>query len=382
MVENKQNKCEIIKKSNVLISSKYNSSILENKLLAIGLLKAEEEDGRIVSRINTKELKHYLCDDEKRVNGSFYTQIKQAADEMIDRKVFIEDKENNRFVIMGLIGVVKYENNVLEIKFEPDMTDYILNVKSNYTNLEIPILMSFKKNYSYRLYELLKSGLYDRYRDWSNKDTEEFRMDFDLAELKLSIGVVDTTEKDVKHELRRGKLDLETIVNDVSKNKKFENWSNFKYCVIDPAVLEINQKSDIDVRYSLMRSGNGGKVNSVSFFINRKKKNTNIVKKKSIPEDIIIQEYIKEIREYIDEPITEENALSFLKISGWNVELVKSIYDIANKQEEINNFVGWMISAISNQYHSNKIHKVQGYSYEETREFDETMSTMLSNYQK
>ena len=219
----KNNKIETIKKSNVLISSKYNSSILENKLLAIGLLKAEEEDGRIVSRINTKELKQYLCDDDKKVSGSFYTQIKQAADEMIDRKVFIEDRENNRFVIMGLIGVVKYENNILEIKFEPDMTEYILNVKSNYTNLDIPILMSFKKNYSYRLYEILKSGLYDRYRDWTNKDVEAFKMDFDLAELKLSIGVVDTTEKEVKHELRRGKLDLETIVSDVSKNKKFEN---------------------------------------------------------------------------------------------------------------------------------------------------------------
>lgn len=380
MIEKKQNKSEMIKKSNVLISSKYNSSILENKLLAIGLLKAQEEDGRIISRINTKELKQYLCEDDKKVSGSFYTQIKQAADEMIDRKVFIEDKENNRFIIMGLIGVVKYENNILEIKFEPDMTDYILNVKSNYTNLDIPILMSFKKNYSYRLYEILKSGLYDRYRDWSNKETEEFKMDFDLAELKLSIGVVDTTEKDVKHELRRGKLDLETIVNDISKNKKFENWSNFKYCVIDPAILEINQKSDINVKYSLSRNGNGGKVNSISFFINKKGKETENIKKNCKPNEEIINEYINELMEYIDEPITEDNALSFLRASGWDVNLVKEIYDISNTQDEILNFVGWMISAISNQYQTNKIHKVQGYTYAETKDLDEKMDVIFGKY--
>lgn len=374
----KNNKIETIKKSNVLISSKYNSSILENKLLAIGLLKAEEEDGRIVSRINTKELKQYLCDDDKKVSGSFYTQIKQAADEMIDRKVFIEDRENNRFVIMGLIGVVKYENNILEIKFEPDMTEYILNVKSNYTNLDIPILMSFKKSYSYRLYEILKSGLYDRYRDWTNKDVEAFKMDFDLAELKLSIGVVDTTEKEVKHELRRGKLDLETIVSDVSKNKKFENWSNFKYCVIDPAINEINNKSDIYVQYKLSRSGNGGRVSGISFYINKKQtKCIQNIKKTNKPSDEQIEIMIDDICKYIDEPITRENAISFLKVSGWNTNLVKQIYDIANTQEEITNFVGWMISAISNQYNANKIHKVQGYTYSETKEFDETMDRIF-----
>ena len=142
------------------------------KQLDCGIIR-KEEDGRIISRLTTGELKQYLWDKDKKISGSFYTQIKQAADEMIDRKIFIEDKENNRFVIMGLIGVVKYENNILEIKFEPDMTDYILNVKSNYTNLNIPILMSFKKNYSYRLYEILKSMLYERYRNWENDVVEE-----------------------------------------------------------------------------------------------------------------------------------------------------------------------------------------------------------------
>ena len=366
----------IIKKSNILISGKYNSSILENKLLTLGLLKAEEEDGRIISRITTKELKEYLCGGGKKINGSFYTQIKIAADEMIDRKIFIEDRENNRFVIMGLIGVVRYENNILEIKFEPDMTEYILNVKSNYTNLSIPILMSFKKNYSYRLYEMLKSGLYDKNRNWDNLDKEEFRIDFDLAELKMSLGVVDMSERDVKHELRRGKLDLETIVSDVSKNKKFDSWSNFKFCVIDPAINEINEKSDIHLHYSLNRTGNGGRVSGISFYICKKTAllPDEVITKTCLPSSDTIESMIDDVLDYINEPITRENAKSFLKVAKWDVQKVYDVYEMANKQENIDNFVGWMISVLSTYAPSNNIHKVSGYTYEETKEWDEMIA--------
>lgn len=359
------NQIETIKKSNLLISSKYNSSILENKLLTLGLLRAQEEDGRIISRLTTGELKQYLWDKDKKISGSFYTQIKQAADEMIDRKIFIEDKENNRFVIMGLIGVVKYENNILEIKFEPDMTDYILNVKSNYTNLNIPILMSFKKNYSYRLYEILKSMLYERYRNWENDDVEEFRVDFELAELKLSIGVVDMNEKDVKHELRRGKLDLDTIVSDISKNKKFENWSNFKFCVINPAITEINEKSDINVRYSLTRTGNGGKVTGISFFVNKKSmllESVNI-SKSNIPDEKTILDMIEELKFYIEESLAENSIRTLLKAANWDVNTVKNAYDLAEQQENIDNLVGWLMSAIKGQYELHNVSKSKEYDY-------------------
>ena len=373
---NKSNSVTTIKKSNVLISGKYNSSILENKLLTLGLLKAEEEDGRIISRISTRELKEYLCQGNKKVNGSFYTQIKIAADEMIDRKIFIEDRENNRFVIMGLIGVVKYENNILEIKFEPDMTEYIMNVKSNYTNLSIPILMSFKKNYSYRLYEILKSGLYDKNRNWVNSDKEEFRIDFDLAELKMSLGVVDMSERDVKHELRRGKLDLETIVSDVSKNKKFDSWSNFKFCVIDPAINEINEKSDINLHYTLNRGGNGGKVSGISFYICKKTPvlTETTISKTSTPASDEIEEMVNRVMNHIEEPITKENAKAFLKAAKWDIQRVYDVYEMANKQENIDNFVGWMISVLNTYIPTNNIHKMSGYSYEETKELDEVIA--------
>lgn len=369
----------ILKKSNVLISSKYNSSVLENKLLALGLLKAKNEEGRIVSKISTKELKHFL-NEKERVNGSFYTQIKEAADEMMDRKILIEDKENNRFIIMALIGVVKYENNILEIKFEPDMTNYILDVKSNYTNFNIPILMSFKRTYSYRLYEILKSGLYDKNKNFSNKEKDEYILSFTVPELKLSIGVVDTTEKEVKQELRKGKLDIATIVNDVSKNKKFESWSNFKFCVLDPAVSEINQKSDISVSYILDRNGNGGKVTGIEFSVIYKPK------AKTLPENIkkeILSEnerenLINKVLSLIEEPITRENAILFLKCSGWNISIIEEVYELASKQEEIQNLVGWMISAINNKYKTEKLHKVQGYSYQETKELDEQFEKIFS----
>ena len=61
-----------------------------------------------------------------------------------------------------LVGVVSYESGsgTMEIKFEPEIKDYIYDLKANFTMLNIPMMLSFRSGWSYRLYELLSSRAY------------------------------------------------------------------------------------------------------------------------------------------------------------------------------------------------------------------------------
>ena len=62
------------------------------------------------------------------------------------------------------------------------------------------------------------------------------------------------------------------IVNELvhEKLKSFDKWCDFKRRVLDVAVNEINEKSDISVKYDLMRSGRGGKIYGIDFEVTKK----------------------------------------------------------------------------------------------------------------
>lgn len=267
-------KNQTYKKANVLIESKYKSSIMENKILAIGMAKAKKEDGRAVARISSGELISILgLKKNHKISGSFYTRLKETAQEMTSRRIFIDDYENHSFTIINLIGSATYSNNVFTIKFEPDITGYIMDLKSNYTKLSLPILMSFDSKYSYRLYEILKSKSF--YNN-STENNDEFVASFGLSELKLDIGVVDTNTEQVIKMLKRANPDFDKMVNEVSKDKNFSAWSDFKKKVIDVAVKEINEKSDLDIRYKTIREGHGGKVTNIIFYFSFKDKKSDM----------------------------------------------------------------------------------------------------------
>ena len=65
-----------------------------------------------------------------------------------------------------------------------------------------------------------------------------------------------------------------------------------------------------------------------------------------------------------------------LKVANYDINKIEYAYELACKQENIHNLIGWLTSAIQNGYEDNPIHKVKGYSQNETEEFDEYMQQM------
>ena len=380
---------DMLKKSNFLISSVYRASLLENKVLALALTKVRLSDqGRPVATLRTKEIKEVL-----HVTGNAMgTYLKDVATSLAGRTMFIESADGS-FKCMSLVGVVSYESGsgTMEIKFEPEIKDYIYDLKANFTMLNIPMMLSFRSGWSYRLYELLSSRAY--HTKYDKETGNVFHIKYGVSEIKLHLGTVQIKDdkgkinRDIQRELEKKEIDYDYIVNELvhEKLKSFDKWCDFKRRVLDVAVNEINEKSDISVKYDLMRSGRGGKIYGIDFEVTKKDMTVEPTLEEEVPTpgDAELDDLIDKVIDIIDEKIKISQAKALLKVANYDINKIEYAYELACKQENIKNLIGWLTAAIQNGYEDAPIHKVKGYSQEQTEEFDEYMEQMrLEHYAK
>lgn len=373
---------ELLKKSNFLISSVYRATLLENKVLALALTKVNlNEEGRPVAVLKTKEIKQVM-----NVTGNAMgTYLKDVATSLAGRTMFIESDDGS-FKCMNLVGVVTYQSGsgTMEIKFEPETKDYIYDLKANFTMLNIPMMLSFKSGWSYRLYELLSSKAYHSKYDKSTDNV--FHIKFGVSEIKLHLGTVQIKDdkgkinRDIQRELEKKEIDYDHIVNDLvhEKLKSFDKWCDFKRRVLDVAVDEINEKSDLKVEYDLLRGGRGGKIYGIDFKVTRQNTVVDPVKKEPIPIPTgdQLDSMVDEVMDLIEERIRVSEAKALLKAAGYDLDRIRNAYDLACKQGEIHNLIGWLTAAIRHTYVDDPIHKVKDIPAEETIEFDSFMEEL------
>lgn len=113
------------------------------------------------------------------------------------------------------------------IRFDPDLQPYLIDLRSNYTAYEFEYVLAMRSKYGIRLYELLKSYAF-------------------AGETEITIA-----------ELR------EHMVVD-----GYPEYCDFKKRVLDVAVREINDYTDLLVDFSMTRRGRVAY--SIHFSINRK----------------------------------------------------------------------------------------------------------------
>ena len=155
--------------NNMLIRAKKRSNLLESKIevLAIKKLQSEpltmtETDPQGVEYtydkvvLTSAELKILMG----RSSGSFYEDIRTAADRMMQRYIVMEEPKAHQFVFRHYYHEVRYSNGKFSIAFENGMQPYLKNLSANYTKLSMPILWSFSTNGAFQLYLHLRSYIY------------------------------------------------------------------------------------------------------------------------------------------------------------------------------------------------------------------------------
>lgn len=354
------------KKSNYLILAKYRTTKLENNVMTMGLMNVVmDEDGRPVSKFSVSDLRSM---SGKYKSNSVYSQLLEMSKQNIQRILVVEDPENHKFSVTALIEQINYDNGNIEIIYTKSSVPYLFGYVKNYTRLNGAIQLFFEGIYSSRLYEILLSFCYDYDQNGNTviQQGKVYKKTFLLSELRMTLGCVDLSE-DTRAAMLSKKADYDKLYKRIPDSMKdYKDWCDFKEDVLEKAIKEINQLSEITVNYIPIRKGRGGGVKEIVFEVTKKiagaesdmvesrKKRTKAAPHINIPEEEI-QEKIDEVVSIIKEQLTISQYRDIVMAAGGDIEYIKATYELAKEYgPNIRNITAWMVSALKNNYAANE----------------------------
>jgi plasmid replication initiation protein len=201
-----------IKKSNELSMAKLNQGLTLNQMQLLAYaIYSTQQDGKT-------EFNKAAFEEKFGIEKYQTRHAKEDAQRLLDLKFSIEDLENNYFEYYNVFQSIKYDNGLFRFKWTEDMVPHILELKEKYITTDLTITSQFKSGFSWTLYEYLKA----HYGYWHKSISKE-------ALMRL-FGV---------------------------ENKKTyqNNTGRFKNTVLDVAIAEINQYTELNVWYIEEKQG-------------------------------------------------------------------------------------------------------------------------------
>ncbi len=314
---------DFLYKSNSLINSKYNISLIQARFIAFmsSLINAYDDDFFTYS-IRVPTILNFLEIDRKNLNW-LSESLKQLLTTMICLQNSEKVEEYTTFLSHFRLDKA---NDILEFSFHSSLKPHYLKLKNNFTKLKLEQYNRFESVYTLRFYEWLEYNisLYDTYKNpkYSN----------------IEISVDELLEK------------FTSSYN--HKKKKFEipgsykQYKNFKGKVLEVAKNELKSKSDIYFEYKEIKVNRAVKSLVITIFKNEERILNDFKEKKkknlqsSTKHKQIAQEQIKRIfarAKEINDPLKYEQSLyqKFLKgtlkfdkdLQEINERLDKEIFD-------------------------------------------------------
>ena len=376
---------DLFQKSNALINGKYRASLMDQKILNIVLSKLEKrqfedrgESEGLVCTLSAAELKNMLNVE----GGSFYTQLKKSAVNLVGYVMGYSDDSLKAFTYLTIVTYASYQDGIFTVIVNGKLREEV-NRKTQFTMLDLPTMLAYKSVYALRLHEVLLSKCYRKKRAGVSKYTKKepdkgkYKIEISVSELKLSLGCINSDEKKVKAILSdSANPDYDAAVEAASE-KAFKRFAEFKRKVIDVAVSGINEADNgTTVSYEMNKAGYGGKVYSLTFYVELgayKNKDKDIKYKNIKDKDVIDGKLIEckdvtdskcnqeiseedafeiyyEVKSLIEEEISLNDIKAICKAADYDMEKIKNAYNIAQGSGNISNLVGFLIKAIKDGY--------------------------------
>lgn len=266
----------VVKRDDMIQHARFSLSIQEQRCVLYAISKIKPEDTAFTEY--TFELKDFysLCG----IEDQSYTRLKQTLKGLSDKSwwAVIDDKGTESLLRWFSTLRTNKRSGRVTVKFHEDMMPYLLQLATQareqgafYTQYGLKYVLPMRGQYSPRLYELLKS--------YQKNNREWF---FDIDEIKRL-------------------LDCQS----------YKNFNDFKKRVLDPAVEEINQYTDLNVAYDTERTGRGGKVSRVIFFLAGKGRQalteTNLKIYSHLDGEMSIEEFMEEFDNSVRAQFWREN---------------------------------------------------------------------------
>ena len=362
---------DLFQKSNALINGKYKASLLDQKILNIVLSKLEKrqfedrgESEGLVCTLSAAELKSMLNAE----SGSFYTQLKKSAVNLVGYVMGYSDDSLKAFTYLTIITYASYQNGVFTVIVNGKLREEV-NRQTQFTMLDLPTMLAYRSVYALRLHEVLLSKCYRKKRAGVSKyikkepDKGKYKIEIGISELKLLLGCINSDEKKVKAILSNSANPDYDAAVEAASEKAFKRFADFKRKVIDVAVNGINEADNgTTVSYEMNKAGYGGKVYSLTFYVelgtDKNIVDSKMIECKDIPapqnnQDISEEDAFEiyyEVKSLIEEEISFNDIKAICKAADYDIEKIKNAYNIAQESGSISNLVGFLIKAIQDGY--------------------------------
>lgn len=200
-----------VRQHNALTNARYEYSELQLDLLFFLVSKLRKDQQDRVYELNIKELSSLTG---KKYNAAY---LHKATADMGSR-VF-EVQTETRYRQLWMFQRVDYllGQGIIEIKLTEDITPYLFDLKENFTSYELASALRLTSKYAKRIYQYCSQ--------W--KDQGESKK-YDIQEFKMMLGLLDDKGKD-----------------------KAVRISDFRESVLDVAVKQINEHTELNISYKL-----------------------------------------------------------------------------------------------------------------------------------
>jgi plasmid replication initiation protein len=200
-----------IRQHNALTNARYEYSELQLDLFFFLVSKLRKEQKNTVYELNIRELSELTG---KKYNASY---LHKATADMGSRvfEVFTE----KTYEQLWMFQRVKYllGQGIIEIKLTEDILPYLFDLKENFTSYELASALRLTSKYAKRIYQLCSQ--------WKDKgETKKY----DLEDFKKMLGLLD----------EKG-------------NGKIKQIGQLREKVLDVAVKQINEHTELHISYSL-----------------------------------------------------------------------------------------------------------------------------------
>ena len=211
---------KLVVKDNSLINASYSLGLVEQRIMLLAIVEARETgQGIDTDTFLEVHAQHYADRFDIDVNNA-YAMLAEATLTLFNRQVTYiayDEKRNKpeKRVVRWVSGISYVEGSgVVKLRFAPEVVPLITRLERNFTSYELEQVKNLNI-YSTRLYEVLIC--------WR------------------SVGKVTIT--------------LEELRNKLGLMEEYSRLEAFKRRVLDPAVKQVNEHTDITVEYEQHKNG-------------------------------------------------------------------------------------------------------------------------------
>ena len=213
---------DLVVKDNSLINASYNLEVAEQRLILLAIVQARSTGQGITAESKLSIHAKDYADRFDVTNETAYEALKSAVHNLFNRQFsFKEQTDDNKEIVVKSrwVSRIAYIDSmgVLQITFAPDVVPLITRLEQHFTSYQLKQVQQLTSKYAIRMYEILIS--------WKSVGKTPV---LDINDLRFKLGIEDS---------------------------EYKRMSDFKARVLEPAIKQINEFTDIKAEYAQHKSG-------------------------------------------------------------------------------------------------------------------------------